>query len=634
MVQTKRIRHFKQAELLSHILPYETHLDTAPKKQVMLNGVATNINAPHINLIDEDNVRRAYHVKKVKTNNDGLVCFVLYSNNPANNRVHVVFRGTHNKASALRDLETMGSGPGSVTFEQNKAEILRTIKQVVSHKQQKSQPVALSVAGHSLGGADAQMCATAILADIAENDKNTPLAKIASLNIMHANSAGVSHATAKTAKQSLKTIRERKSHLKISQHIIHVGMDGVQQSGYTNILARASSEDVETHLLRADMEPKYYKLANKILLFVGNIIPVVGLRNTYIAHTTMLLHGKQEKLDIKFKLHSNKHPHDAKLIRKHMEHKVLRRIYKTIAPKRIYKNLKRAISYIPTEITNASLNKSFKSLAATLSELPNPAKMSPTALATAVNQTAALFGQVQTASEKFEMAGLAKFMQDAIEVLKSAPEFVEGLKATNMQNLPQFNQALNHLVKSYEKNIVPYMENILDYAHKMQSTVAGVERVSKNFNATVKLSQEVFGTCKEIYSNANKMNNTERLYAALGVCLSIAGMAMQIAAMVNPAAGIPLQVALGVNALGCKLCTKAVNRFKAENGATKVQTAIHKQEQEIAGLERSLGTRGSMAQVFGLKRATPQGTDHTPNAKHGHDTKHKVTAKSKRTNKD
>ncbi len=338
-----RLDRFKQAEYLAHILPYEIQLDSAPKKVVIIAGDKTEINTDKTPVIDEDGIERFYNIKKVQTNNEGLVCFILYADEADNPRVQVIFRGTHNKASIRRDLETFGSGPGSISFKKNKHTIMQDIKQIVQHKQNTGTAnVELGIAGHSLGGADAQMCATEVLKDIADNPSVNPLAQVAQLNIMHANSAGVSYTTGKTAQRSLEKIKESNHRLHVKQHIIHVGGDAVQQSGYTTILSKSSCVDVETNLLRADLDPKFNKMADLILIFKGKIKKLLGL-NTYEAHIVIFFHGKKYDLDIKFRVYSNQTPGENLEISKQLKHKVLARFYKAISPSKNLKRIKHLI---------------------------------------------------------------------------------------------------------------------------------------------------------------------------------------------------------------------------------------------------------------------------------------------------
>jgi len=332
--EDKDLGRFKQVELLSHVVAYIRYLDDASMTK-------------KISIKDEDGVKRFYNVRKIATNNDGLVPYVLYADEPDNPRVHVLFRGTDNKASMRRDLETMGAGPGSISFEKNKSEILRTIKDVVKHKQQTgTKNVELNLAGHSLGGADVQMCATAIMEDVANNPKDDPLAKIKCLNIMHANSAGVTYATAKKAASSLEAIKKQNSHFKVNQYIIHVGGDLVQQGGQTTILAKAANKNVETHLLKAELEHKHIGMANKIRIFAGKVTRAVSGKNAYVAHTHILFHGKVQHIDVKFNIYNNKIPGEDLIIEKNLKHKILSRLYSTFSPKKLINRLGKLASRI------------------------------------------------------------------------------------------------------------------------------------------------------------------------------------------------------------------------------------------------------------------------------------------------
>lgn len=337
------IDYFRHAEYLAHVLPYT--LDARKSSQ------ETTIQEP-------DGKKYKYVAKLVKDTHNGLVCFVLYSKDKLNPKVQVLFRGTHNAHSIKRDLETFGISPGKNTFETDKVKVMRTIKKIVSAKQESSNiPIELTIAGHSLGGADAQNCAAAIFEDMhsIKYKKPSPLAALGSLNIMHANSAGVSQDTALKCKRLLPKIMKTHSTFKVKQQIIMVGGDAIQQGGYTTILADAPKEYVRTKLLKADIgvENKYSLraliLQGAVAIFKGIkpkdvILGVVnGMRDLYSAHTFLVFDEKNPhkkaktvKSKVTFTIYDNERRKDKLVIEKELKTKVLRRIYKSF---------KRSLSY-------------------------------------------------------------------------------------------------------------------------------------------------------------------------------------------------------------------------------------------------------------------------------------------------
>jgi hypothetical protein len=323
------MNRFRQTEFLAHELPY-----------------ILEANATKTKIKDEDGIEREYEIIKPDPKlmtNAGLVPFVLYSKDEANPRVHVLFRGTYDKASARRDVENpILGGPGSHSFEAHKDVVLDAITTAVKAK---PGPVELNIAGHSLGGADAQNCTTAVFEKLTEDPVNTrfqALQKISAVNIMHANSAGVTDTTGKKCTRLVEELKAKRPDFKINQYVIHVHGDAVQQGGYTTILAASGKKLHTNYMLEADAGKGSVFKEN--LLFSGRGAFVKGAKGTYTAHTTMVFGSKVEnKQDIKFKVFdSNVAGHDIK-IENHLKNKVLRNLYKVIiSPYKMLKSMTKA----------------------------------------------------------------------------------------------------------------------------------------------------------------------------------------------------------------------------------------------------------------------------------------------------
>jgi hypothetical protein len=316
------LKRFRQTERFAHKLAYDTTLETKDKKSMSINGKKVSVNINPILVKDDDGVKREYIVRQIKANHSGLVSFVLFSKDTANPRVHVLFRGTHNTGSAKRDLETLGFGPGSTSFYANKQEIIKSVRQVVAYKQSHSDiPVDLTVAGHSLGGADVKNFTASFLEDIvkAPHAHPSPFAKVKTLNIMHVNAAGVTDKTAKNCDRYLHSIRERKIPLQINQYIIHAGGDAVQQTGYTSIFADATKKQTDTYLLYADIGNNS-KLMDAALFLTGRITPLKIVGRSYAAHTAFVF-GKNKHVDTQFRIYSNKTPGEDVFIERHLKNK-------------------------------------------------------------------------------------------------------------------------------------------------------------------------------------------------------------------------------------------------------------------------------------------------------------------------
>lgn len=340
----KLVKRFKQVEELAHIVPYCLKKDSQNYK-----------------VTDEDGIVREYRVKHIPSKHRGLVSFVLYSEDTENPRVHLVFRGTHSLASASRNLDTFGIKPGGKSFDNERERILKHTKEIIAFKQSTCKhPIELSVAGHSLGGADAQNCATAILSDIAKSKESSdnPLNKLGALNIMLANAAGVSSVAANKCKNSLETIHNRNTKLKVNMFACMVDGDPIQQGGYTNILADSPNEQHNTYLLKADIG-EYRKFARLALILRGKISIIEGMRGGYRAHTVILFDEekntmKRKKANVTMRIYHNQTPGEDLIINQQLKNKLYSKIGKIFNPVRFIKSI---VATIQAATGNTKRNK-------------------------------------------------------------------------------------------------------------------------------------------------------------------------------------------------------------------------------------------------------------------------------------
>lgn len=116
-----------------------------------------------ISVLDDDGTERLYQVHNL-VKDKGLVCTALvpYTGPGSEAAPHValdvkvMFRGTHSAASANVDLESTGAG--SKTMRDSRIKLLDEVNELVANVMldNPQQPVAISVHGHSLGGAFAE----------------------------------------------------------------------------------------------------------------------------------------------------------------------------------------------------------------------------------------------------------------------------------------------------------------------------------------------------------------------------------------------------------------------------------------------------------------------------------------------
>ncbi len=272
---------FASGEELAHTTPYKlAQASTTPET---------------ITVLDSDGVTRTYNVQQIETENPAIAGYILTGIETDNANVHISFRGTTDYNSKDRDIE--GLNPGSKSFHIEKADILTQVNTAIKQRATEiSQPINLKIAGHSLGGGDAQRMTTVILQAMSQNacdakiaetitgnpnsQKNKLNAKLQqrkagikkkeiitpesrdgftnvnSVEIFVANSVGVSKKTAKQCAKAAEYLQDpthTERNITLKSNTLLVGGDGIQQTGQTNILADLDSITTQSTMMKIDV---------------------------------------------------------------------------------------------------------------------------------------------------------------------------------------------------------------------------------------------------------------------------------------------------------------------------------------------------------------------------------------------
>ncbi|MGI9214920.1 MAG: hypothetical protein ACR2HS_04605, partial [Gammaproteobacteria bacterium] len=163
-------------QFLAHTLAYELSKPENDNFELLYS-----INK-HKDVLQENGKFYKHNYVRLVVSNLGLVGYVLYPSSQVINDdnpldIKIIFRGTNPKSidSLSRDIYEV-HGAGAFSFMQNKNLILHQIceiidkiivKSEISSKEQ--QPINITIAGHSLGGADAQHCLVAIMQVISQS---------------------------------------------------------------------------------------------------------------------------------------------------------------------------------------------------------------------------------------------------------------------------------------------------------------------------------------------------------------------------------------------------------------------------------------------------------------------------------
>lgn len=283
------LQKYASFELLGHTLGYQLkHLDLAQN--------------PTISVLEEDGSSAEYFVHRLAVSGDvekGLMAHVLIPKNtkPGNQDIKIVFQGSCNRNGAARDAFENG-GAGTDSFQANRDSLLLQINGLIKNFKQRmnaKETLSVTIAGHSLGGSDAQNCMASMMDAAAQNCGLLPAASmppipkecrdalqtISKLRLATQNSAGITTATAKRADLVAGYIAEQRGkfkknptkgiNLELESYNLHVAADGVQQTGEAHILSDVSSKlaKVDVMKVQSAWENKQFLSGGQALLTVG-----------------------------------------------------------------------------------------------------------------------------------------------------------------------------------------------------------------------------------------------------------------------------------------------------------------------------------------------------------------------------
>ena len=281
----KRPEEWLQKESVGNDLALKERL--AHQEAYNLEGVST------IELPSASGTSSTYLVKKVEGHDiePGLNAYILYPASPESGSnapidIKLVFRGTKDLASVIRDTEAQGAGAwslekGATTIFKHLDETLQVLKE--SHPNRNAK---LSISGHSLGGADAQNFAGHLLDRIAGfytpssgNDENhqdmdnrfRELLKIVSVDLFTKCSAGTPDATHKRVKSALGRLKDTVGNMRLKFKVLHMKVHGdmVQATGDRHVGAGLDRDKAEVEVLKItpeDSDNRVHRHTRKFLI--------------------------------------------------------------------------------------------------------------------------------------------------------------------------------------------------------------------------------------------------------------------------------------------------------------------------------------------------------------------------------
>jgi hypothetical protein len=124
--------------------------------------------------------------------------------------------------------------------------------------------------------------------------------------------------------------------------------------------------------------------------------------------------------------------------------------------------------------------------------------------------------------------------------------------APELEGYPKPGELLEKLTSSYDANITPMIQFLEDNTQHIEQV-----------GAIAGLGIAVFMSCRELNKYRDQMTTNEKIYAVVGTVLLFTGVAMLVAATVNPTT-MPIVAAITILALGRFLCKRAVQKHQDE----------------------------------------------------------------------
>ena len=187
-------------------------------------------------------------VEKVPGVPAGLNAYILLPETvPAEGAIEVrlIFRGTKDRASVIRDLES--SGAGFETMESAADAIMRYLEISLNSLNIQGQKINLTIGGHSLGGADAQNFLGYLLGAVAAGSASC-LSAIGNITLFTKCSAGVPKLAHERVCSALEHLKGKDVRLKIFH--LKVERDVVQSTGDCHIGAGLPHEVADVSILK------------------------------------------------------------------------------------------------------------------------------------------------------------------------------------------------------------------------------------------------------------------------------------------------------------------------------------------------------------------------------------------------
>lgn len=187
-------------------------------------------------------------VEKVLNVPDGLNAYTLLPETiPAEGAIEVrlIFRGTKDRASVIRDLES--SGAGFETMETAAVAIMRHLQIVLTSLNIEGQKINLTIGGHSLGGADAQNFLGHLLGAVTAGSAPC-FSAIGNITLFTKCSAGVPKLAHERVCSALEQLKGKGVRLKIFH--LKVDRDVVQATGDCHLGAGLPYETADVSVLQ------------------------------------------------------------------------------------------------------------------------------------------------------------------------------------------------------------------------------------------------------------------------------------------------------------------------------------------------------------------------------------------------
>lgn len=238
-------------------------------------------------------------------------------------------------------------------------------------------------------------------------------------------------------------------------------------------------------------------------------------------------------------------------------------------------------------------------------------ELSEAQLKSYTDQALRLLQEVQRIAADINEQDLEEFLEQIAILLPQVDQEEEQERNRN-PNAPPPSTIYQRISKLYADKIQPMVDDhIVPVAKRLEKMGKAPTSNAAKFDIVTDVAGEILNCCRDLNTYRPHMDYKEKKYAALGTLLMMGGVAILIAAHLNPV--VPAITGLIAISVGVYFARKAVYRHKANLAAQQINTQLDSIEKKTAELKPEPNKMTKRTLTFGQRgEATEQAEEEKP----------------------